>query len=144
MANFLNGYLALGTGTTSFVEATDAGYARQAFSLPALLNAATADDRGMTFSGAGSVVSQFGIYDAATNGNLILWWNSNFLATLSATANMTVGPGQFQLLFPDLFGTKPSQAVIMAAGVQIGTVNATLPLYSGALIQFTAGQIGVV
>ena len=57
-ANFLSGYLALGSGSgTTFVELSGSGYARQAITFAPLVNGVTASAAGMTFAATGQAAA---------------------------------------------------------------------------------------
>lgn len=73
--SFFTGYIAQGVGGPgTFVENVAAGYARG----PVTITALNANQFAVTASASNSGHSgtQLGLYDAATGGNLIAWWNT--------------------------------------------------------------------
>jgi hypothetical protein len=144
MANFFSGYLAQGTGTgNSFVENTTSGYARQAVTLATLTFGQTGLNAGVTFPGlaAAFTVTQRALYDAATGGNLIIWWALRNPLSISAGSTDTLASGAFSLSFPDLVTFFGSTALQWTTGTIVGSTSMSTPITAGVTIAYTDGTM---
>ncbi len=144
MADFLDGYLALGTGSgTTFTELTGSGYGRLAISLPALVNAATSLGSGVTFAASGTWPSatQKAVYDAVSGGNLLFFWNTKAPLTLASGATYTVVAGALSMTFPSLAALVPPASTLIAAGSVIGLTADGNLIYAGVTLQYTNGAL---
>ena len=145
MANFLSGFLALGTGGPgSFTELVGTGYARQAVTFGPLVGATATLLNGVTFASGGTwpTATQHGLYDAS--GNLLMWWNIKGIVTLASGQTVSFDIGAMNLTLPCAFNAAPAASVILAPGAVIGTNKSGAPVYAGVALQIAAGQVGAM
>lgn len=158
-SNFISGNLALGTGSTSFVELVGEGYARLPITFsPIGTYGLTHNVSGLTFAATGTwpTARQFGIFNS--NGDLLLWWANPNPQTISAGQTLTIGGACFALTFRDLVNPPQAASVIFApntAGIASAAVTAgpqapwpgfisTETVTSGVALQVAAGQLGAM
>ncbi len=146
-----SGYVAIGTGSNGFVEVSGAGYSRQPITLGALQGGAavSATSAGATFGpdtgSAWGTVTEVGLYDAQSGGNLIAWWTVNTPQTVNSGSTFSIS--SFSLTFTDLQATINRPFVMqIPSGTALGsasnggvvTAGVTLTAASGAI---SAGPI---
>ena len=145
MANFLTGFLGLGTGGPgAFTELTGTGYARQAVTFGPIVGATTTLLGGVTFAATGTwpTATQHALYDAS--GNLLMWWNVKAPATLASGQTVSFDLGAMGLTFPAIFSGPTVASVIFAPGAAIGATRGGATIFAGVAIQIAAGQVGVM
>ena len=133
--------MAEGIGVASaFTENTASGYARVPVAFTALNQGGANLAQAITVPATSSyVVTQRALYDAATGGNLIMWWNLKNPVSVSSGTPDKVNVGAFKHFFPALYtnggagvGSTP---VEFAAGSQIGSTDTGYPLYAGVALE---------
>lgn len=143
MPNFLDdGYIGLGSGSTTFVEMVGTGYARKSIDLGPVVAGRVSNLAASAFSAGGTWLqaTQYAIYDAS--GNLLFWWLNPAPFTLTNGGSSAVPAGLFQLIFPDLITPPVSASVIFAPGASIASVGSAT-VVSGVATQVANGQIGI-
>lgn len=147
LPNFVTGYLALGTGTTTFAELTGAGYARQAITFGPIILGNTFNSTAAAFTAGGTwpAQTQIGVYDAVTGGNLLFWYVDSTPATLTNGQTIPNPIGSIDLVFPDLFAPAGSAATVFPIGGQIANLlpNA-VPVKAGVNLSYSTGVLSVV
>jgi hypothetical protein len=123
---FFTGWLAEGVGSGStFVENLTASYTRQPATLAALSSGQTSLQAGVTFAAPGSAVkiTQRALYDAASGGNLILFWTFSFTS---------------------LTGSAATTEVIWVAGTAVGATSQGAPLLTGSVVAVNGGVLAAL
>ncbi len=143
LPDFVDGFLALGTGTTSFVEMVGSGYARQSITMGPLVSGAVANSEAATFNATGvwPSATQFALCDI--NNVVLMWWQNNSPFTLTNGGAETVGIGGIDLSFPDLFDPPFASIEQYSAGTQIGTAQVGSPVTANAPLQVASGVMTV-
>lgn len=118
----LAGYLALGSiaeGSLNFTEIASAGaYARQAISMAPMAGGKVVNDAAIAFpaiTGAQwSLFNAYAIYDAASNGNLLMAWRVNALEAnkLAVGQRVRVPIGAIQLQFPVVLSNHGTEVIL--------------------------------
>ena len=143
MANFLSGFLGLGTGGPgSFTELAGTGYARQAVTFGPLVGAISPMLSGVTFAAGGAwpTATQYGLYDAA--GNQLLSWSKRTPLALASGATHTLDA--LTIRIPDIALAAQAAALIFPPSTVIGIEGrGGLALTTGVAVQIANGQIGI-
>ena len=148
MTALFSGYLARGTGTGSaFVEDVSSGYSRVAATISAPIGSVSMLSAGVTFGAiSGAVtVSQRGIYDASTGGNLIAFWDMPSPIVLGSGRTDTLSSSDIILeLSPAMANAVSSQIILdFAAGSVIATLvsltGVSAPVYAGCVLAVASG-----
>jgi hypothetical protein len=124
------GYLAVRTGTTTFVEQTGTGYARVAINLDWAGNRVT--NRAVatfTASGAdwGTGVTQFAIFSAITAGSQKFWWAISTPRKVANTKSYVVKATGLMLYFNDIIARLGATSTWVSGNV-IGQDNGGNPI----------------
>ena len=144
---FLVGWLAEGTGSNAslvFTENTVSGYARRGVTLAALNNGKTSLTFGVTFTGMSSAVTvtQRALFDAATGGNLLQFWNLVTTVPVAAGGTDTLAVGMLDHSYPALDPT-PLGEVFFPAGTPLGVTSAGQAITTGVPVAVTNGVLSV-
>ena len=137
--NFFSGFLALGTGSTTFQELVGTGYARVPVAFGPILGGTTANLSGFTFAASGTwpAATQLGLF--GPSGNLALWWNRATPAfSLTSGQTFTLPTGALPLVIPSLLSQSPSVITQWAISSPIGTAERGAVLFTGP----NGGQYG--
>lgn len=142
--NFFAGFLALGTGSTTFVEMVGSGYARVAATFGPLFAGSSVNTSAANFNATGTwpTQTQLGLYDAS--GNLILWWTDTTPSTLTNGQQISVHIGDFAIVCKDLLTPPNAASVIFAPGASVGSMIGGVNVVAGVPVQVASGQIGAM
>jgi hypothetical protein len=142
--NFFSGFIALGTGSTSFVEMVGSGYARVAATFGPIFGASSINTSAANFNATGTwpTQTQFGLYDAS--GNLLLWWTDTTPSTLTNGQQISVHVGDFKITCKDLTNAPNTASVIFAPGASVGSLIGGVNVVAGVPVQVASGQIGAM
>jgi hypothetical protein len=143
---FFTGYLALGSGSSSFTELSGNGYARQAITMDTLnLPGNVTNTNAVVFTATGTwlAATQFALYDASTSGNRVMWWNKTDPFILTSGNAHSVDTDMLRMIVQVPSG-------MYSAGVTLGVMkNTNVPvtagnvtLFGGVLAAFTFGPTG--
>lgn len=144
LPDFLAGNLALGTGSTSFLELTGTGYSRKAITFGPMVVGRVSNRAASSFSAGGTWPSatQYAIYDASNN--LMFWWLNPSPFTLTSGGSSGVSAGLFQLIFPDLVNPPVSATVFFNADAQIATMAPSTVVIAGSDLEENSGVLSYV
>lgn len=97
-----NGFIALGTGQSTFVEMIGSGYARQSIAMASQIDNSSviSNTNLIMFSPSAPWVNatQLGLYNLS--GQLVMWWNWANPYTFLTTINRTIQIGRISLAVP--------------------------------------------
>jgi hypothetical protein len=105
MTTSFSGYWVLGTGTTSFVEQTGTGYARQAVTLQVTSARRTQNTAALQFSATGTnwgVITQAG-FSATATSPVLFWFTKAVPVTVTNGNSFSYSSTGINLVLPDVF-----------------------------------------
>jgi hypothetical protein len=141
LPQFFSGFLALGSGTATFVELTGSGYARQAISFGPLVAGRVTNSASTPFAATGTwaKATQYGLYDAS--GNLLIWWTNTAPFTLTNGQTSPIAQCVFALKFTDLVSApQTATALIYPPSTTVGLIG-SVSITSGVSIQIANGVL---
>lgn len=143
LPNFVIGFLALGTGSTTFVEMVGSGYSRQAITMSPIKNGETANQTAATFSATGTwpQATQIALCDG--NNAILMWWANQSPFTLTNGISNTVAYASVVLSFPDLVAPPFASIEQYASGTQIGNAQVGTPITAYSALQVASGILSV-
>lgn len=137
-----SGYLALGTGTSTFVEQTGTGYARSAITLSQAGPRRTANTTSASFAATGGnwgTVTQLAFCTTLTSTPLF-WWAIDIQQAVASGGSLLIATKSVQLFFADAFYGSGA-VTLWQTGTVAGNSSANNLIMVSSPFQSNAGAI---